>query len=119
MPTQVYGGFWQDLVGDFEEASFDGVLFDVFPFSREDYVSGESTAFFVEAARLLRPGGAFSFYFDAGSSWHEAVRCFEETSTLLRSLGFASVDYSMVPVKPRKDCPYFNKERFLLPLVKR
>ena len=40
--------------------TFDGILFDAYPLSPGEAAGdGEVGAFFVEAARLLRPGGRF------------------------------------------------------------
>ena len=76
-PTIVLGGFWQDLVGSMADGSFGGILFDAYPLSPGEAAGdGEVGAFFVEAARLLRPGGIFTFYFDAGRNWIECVRSF-------------------------------------------
>mmetsp|Transcript_71648 Transcript_71648/g.191175 ORF Transcript_71648/g.191175 Transcript_71648/m.191175 type:complete len:227 (-) Transcript_71648:971-1651(-) len=117
-PTTVYQGFWQDLVDDFPPESFDGILFDCFPLTAAHYRDGEVVEFFPFAHKLLRRGGIFAFYFDCGSSWAEAERGFlADTQPLLEKIGFSSVRFSDVPVSPRKDCPYFWKDRFLLPVA--
>lgn len=120
-PTTVLGGFWQELVSDLEPGSFGGILFDVFPLTPEEAAGdGEVSAFFVEAVRLLRPGGCFTFYFDAGASWIECVRAFRaETIPRLLALGFKEVSEDQVLCKPRKGCTYFWKDRFLVPKAMR
>jgi len=116
-PTTVYGGFWQELVKEFDDGSFSGVLFDAFPLDAEEAAGdGEVGAFFVEAARLLQPRGCFAFYFDVGGSWIECVTAFRrETVPKLLQAGFSRVDEDQVECKPREGCVYFWKDRFLVP----
>ena len=57
----------QELVPSLPDASFDGILFDAYPLSASEAAGdGEVKDFFQEASRLLRPGGRFTFYYDAG-----------------------------------------------------
>lgn len=116
-PTTVYGGFWQEIIGDFEDGSFSGVLFDAFPLSPEEAAGdGEVKEFFEQAARLLRPGGVFTFYFDAGGSWIECLQSFRsETVPKLLNAGFSRVEDDQVLCAPREGCTYFWKDRFLIP----
>lgn len=118
-PTTVLGGFWQDLVEDYEDCSFGGVLFDAFPLSAEEASGdGEVGAFFEHAARLLRPGGCFTFYFDAGNNWIQCVRAFRgETTAKLLAAGFSRVEEDQVMCPPREGCPYFWKDRFVVPFA--
>ena len=57
---------WQDW--DAPEAGFDGVLFDTYPTTEEEYDAEVALAptfaasFFPTARRLLRPGGVFTYY---------------------------------------------------------
>lgn len=116
-PTTVFGGFWQELVDDFETGSFGGILFDAFPLSDEGSADdAEAGPFFQHAARLLRPGGVFTFYFDAGNNWFECTQVFRrETIPKLLEVGFTSVHDDQVLCKPRDGCTYFWKDRFLVP----
>uniref|UniRef100_A0A7S2VNS4 Guanidinoacetate N-methyltransferase n=1 Tax=Zooxanthella nutricula TaxID=1333877 RepID=A0A7S2VNS4_9DINO len=120
-PTTVIGGFWEDVVGDLPDASFGAILFDVFPLSAAQAAGdGEAGPFFAHAARLLRPGGRFAFYYDAGRNWIECVRAFRgETTSKLLAAGFASVEEDQVQCTPRRGCTYFWKDRFLVPLARR
>ncbi|CAE7763334.1 gamt-a [Symbiodinium sp. CCMP2592] len=120
-PTIVLGGFWQDLVGSMADGTFGGILFDAYPLSPGEAAGdGEVGAFFVEAARLLRPGGIFTFYFDAGRNWIECVRSFRlETVPKLRDAGFTKVEHEQVACTPRPGCTYFWKDRFLVPIATR
>eukprot|EP00928_Gymnodinium_smaydae_P074092 TRINITY_DN57170_c0_g1_i1.p1 TRINITY_DN57170_c0_g1~~TRINITY_DN57170_c0_g1_i1.p1 ORF type:complete len:249 (-),score=71.27 TRINITY_DN57170_c0_g1_i1:215-961(-) len=120
-PTTVLGGFWQEVVSELDAGSFDAILFDVFPLSAgEAGGDGEVGPFFKEAARLLRPGGVFTFYFDAGRNWLECVKEFrEQTVPKLTAVGFSSVDHDMVECQPRPGCTYAWRNRFLVPLAKK
>lgn len=48
-------GFWESVVPNLEDGSFDGVFFDPFP-------SEITVAFLKEARRLLKPGGRLAYY---------------------------------------------------------
>lgn len=50
-------GFWQDTTPLLALGAFDGVLFDTYPITQQEFV-GPHMFFFAEAHRLLRPGGA-------------------------------------------------------------
>ena len=100
--------------------SFDGVLFDVFPLTVDELVDGESESFFPEAARLLRKGGVFTFYYDAADSWAGAQRAFRtEAAEKLRRAGFEAVEAGEVDVAPPDDCGYFWGSRFVVPVAVR
>lgn len=83
----------QELVPSLPDASFDGILFDAYPLSASEAAGdGEVKDFFQEASRLLRPGGRFTFYYDAGRNWLEALHLFrKETAPKLLELGFQEV----------------------------
>ena len=59
-------GLWQDVVGDMDQ--FDGILFHTYPLSTEELsealaeYSTFAEVFFPHAARLLRPGGRFTYF---------------------------------------------------------
>lgn len=117
VPTLLLGGFWQDLVPSLEPESFGGILFDAFPLSPgEACGDGEVGAFFSEASRLLRPGGCFTFYYDAGSNWIECCKAFrDDTIPKLLRAGFSKIEEDQVLCRPRPGCTYFWKDRFLVP----
>lgn len=121
-PTTVLPGFWQDAVATLEPASFDGILFDVFPLNKEEaFGLGEVAPFIPHAARLLRPGGKLTFYFNGGKNWTEDVDEFRSLAQpKLQQAGFAQVSYDQVACTTRKICPYsFPKDRFLVPCAVR
>ncbi|WP_050407549.1 class I SAM-dependent methyltransferase [Massilia sp. NR 4-1] len=96
---------WQDWI--FEPGSFDGVLFDTYPTSEEEYsteVAGSPTfaaSFFPTAQRLLRPGGVFTYYsneIDSLSRRHQRL--------LLEH--FSSFSVTLVRgLRPPPDCQYW------------
>ena len=49
-------GFWQDVLPNFADASFDGILFDTYPLEAGE-IHQNHYSFFVHARRLLKPGG--------------------------------------------------------------
>merc|ERR1712205_295485 len=102
-PTTILGGFWQEFVEEFDTCSFDGILFDAYPLNaREAGGDGEVAEFFIQAARVLRPGGIFTFYFDAGRNWLESIRSFRsETVPKLLEAGFSTVEDDQVICRPR------------------
>jgi len=61
-------GMWQDVIA--ELATYDGILFDTYPLSQEEYVRNEVEGlpythcgkFFPVAARLLKKGGVFTYF---------------------------------------------------------
>ncbi len=66
--TKLVQGQWQDAVPAL--GTYDGILFDTYPLSQEEYQRNEvqglaythASEFFPVAARLLRPGGVFSYF---------------------------------------------------------
>ena len=83
--TTIIEAFWQDAVAAtspplLEGGSFDGILFDVFPLSKKEVVDGECDSFYPAAARLLKSGGRFTFYFDGTVVLVVDVRCTQPTT---------------------------------------
>ena len=119
IPTVVIEDFWQQAAESLPSSSFDGVLFDVFPLARQEVIDGECASFYATAARLLKPAGLFTFYYDVADSWVTTRRLFEsEVAAQLRALGFASVEARedvVLAEGPPPGCDYFWKDRFLVP----
>jgi len=101
VPVTVVEGFWQDiapLVAD----RFDGILYDTFPVG-DDYTDHGPA--FVAMARLLRPGGRFTYY----TGQPETVLA-NDLKTLLNE--FASVEISRVKnLTPHDGCDYFHGQQ--------
>ncbi|HEV7859202.1 MAG TPA: amino acid adenylation domain-containing protein [Pyrinomonadaceae bacterium] len=100
----VYGK-WQDVLDQLE--TYDAIFFDTYPLSEEEFretvINSVTFAenFFPTAARLLRPGGIFTYYtneIDSFSRRHQR-RLFEH---------FTSLKLSVVrSLKPPPDCHYW------------
>lgn len=96
---------WQDW--DAPPACFDGLLFDIYPTSEDEYEAEVALAptfaasFFPTANRLLRPGGVFTYYtneIDSLSRRHQRL--------LLEH--FSSFSVSVVRnLRPPDDCQYW------------
>jgi hypothetical protein len=105
--TRKHTHFTQDVVATLPDASFDGILFDCFPLTAGELVDGESSSFFAHAARLLRAGGVFTFYFDVARSWYHCKQVFEtDTTKQLLSAGFDFVGSEEIEITPDQDCAY-------------
>lgn len=100
-------GRWQDVVD--RMGSYDGILFDTYPLSQEEYLRNEvgGTAythageFFPVAAARLRPGGVFTYFsceIDTLSRGHQRE--------LLRHFGSFSVSV-VRGLQPPADCQYW------------
>jgi amino acid adenylation domain-containing protein len=96
---------WQDW--DVAPECFDGVLFDTYPTSEDEYTAEVTTAptfaasFFATARRLLRPGGVFTYYtneIDSLSRRHQRL--------LLEHFSSFSVSVTR-ELRPPPDCQYW------------
>ena len=120
VPTTVLEGFWQDVVETLPAGAFAGVLFDVYPLSSREVIDGECDSFYPAAARLLEPGGLFTFYFDVADSWPTTRRVFRDEATRkLHAAGFSLVEEEELLCEPPADCEYFWKDRFIIPMCTR
>jgi guanidinoacetate N-methyltransferase len=108
----VISGFWQDVVAQLRDESFDGILFDAYPMSA-DAVHKNHFEFFTTARRLLRPGGRFTYYSD------EVSKFSAEHLDALRSAGFvdAEIDSLVCEMQPPKDCEYWTAPTMLAPII--
>lgn len=56
-------GFWEDIMPQLPDESFDGILFDIYPLDLEQsYVNKDHAWFFGDAYRLLKKKGVFTYY---------------------------------------------------------
>jgi amino acid adenylation domain-containing protein len=106
-------GKWQDVIGS-SEGMADGVLFDSYPLSEDEFVANVINSstfaehFFPFAASCLRPGGVFTYYtneIDSFSRRHQRL--------LLKH--FSSFSLSVVsPLFPPKACTYWWADRMVV-----
>lgn len=105
-------GFWQDITPMLPNASFDGILFDTYPLSEEE-VHRNHFPFFVEAFRLLKKGGIFTYYSD------EITDFGAEHRALLEHAGFTHIDGMVCKVNPGKECLYWKSATILAPYIRK
>ena len=72
-------GLWEDAVGGFgENQKFDGILFHTYPLTKAELLESLATQatfaenFFAPAARLLKPGGIFTYFTNEADSLSRA-----------------------------------------------
>ncbi len=102
-------GFWQDVVPAFEDASFDGILFDTYPVQAEEVAA--HWFFFAEAYRLLKPGGVFTYFSDEVSSFSE------RHLAALQQAGFRNIRHEVCAVNPPADCLYWQDPTIVVPIL--
>lgn len=110
--AHLVSGFWEDVVDEFADEHFDGILFDTYPLS-EDEIHANHFPFFTHAHRLLRPGGVFTYYSDEESEL--------STSHLerLHRAGFFDIEWTTVRVQPPADCEYWQASTIVAPVVRK
>ncbi len=91
--------YWEDAVALFADETFDGILFDTYPTTRDD-VELSHFPFFPHAHRLLRSGGALTYYSD------EPVQLPAPHRALLHEAGFDTVDEEVFTM-PKQDNPLY------------
>jgi guanidinoacetate N-methyltransferase len=103
-------GFWQEIISDLEDESFDGILFDTYPLTKEE-IHGNHFPFFHEAFRLLKPGGVFTYYSDEPTTISDFHR------ERLQAAGFTNIDLSICEVTPPEDCQYWIHNTIVVPII--
>ena len=102
-------GFWQDVVPQLQSDSFDGILYDPYPTSQDEYLSSEFN-FIFHAQRLLKPGGLFTYY-----------TCLEESCDdyidMVKDAGYRTGGGYSIDVDPPPDCKYWGKKRIFVPIL--
>lgn len=81
-------GLWQDVVETLPDESFDGILFDPMPLSKDDWKNWHSD-FVKHAYRLLKKGGVYTQYCDIGS-------ISPSHREFLEGLGFTQINETIV-----------------------
>ena len=102
-------GFWQEVVKSFSDQSIDGILFDAYALSEEEFEC--HFPFFKHAYRLLKKNGIFTYYsseVDNFSDFHIKQ---------LQLAGFMNIKKRLCQVDPPKDCLYWNSKTIMVPIV--
>lgn len=100
-------GFSWDVSPKLESGSFDGILYDTYPI-KEGAANRHQLEFFAEAARLLKPGGVFTYFLN------EDLDLQADERALLESHGF-DVTTEQVPVPTPDDCQYWRAKTIVAP----
>ncbi|MDA9913068.1 hypothetical protein N9D66_01255 [Candidatus Nanopelagicales bacterium] len=106
--VRVIAAYWEDAMKLLRAETFDGILFDTYPTTRDD-VELSHFPFFPDAYRLLRPGGVFTYYSD------EAVKLPPEHVALLSDAGFTTVDETLIAIPPQDNPMYWQAESIVAP----
>jgi guanidinoacetate N-methyltransferase len=102
-------GFWQDVVPQLQTDSFDGILYDPYPTSHDEYQSSEFN-FIFHAQRLLKPGGLFTYYTCLEESCDDYVE-------MVKDAGFRAAGGYSIDVDPPQDCKYWGNKRIFVPIL--
>lgn len=109
---RIIAAYWEDAVGMLADESFDGILFDTYPTTRDD-VELSHFPFFPHAHRLLRPGGVLTYYGD------EPIELPPEHLAKLAAAGFTDVTQTVVAL-PRQDNPlYWQADTMVAPAARK
>jgi len=118
-------GLWQDVVKTLPNDSFDGILYDTYPNSKEEQHTHQF-GFIKEAHRILKPGGVLT-YCNLTSigvlrpKYKDWESFFRETQLPhLKECGFVESDVKSVegfPVTPPAECEYYDFPEALAPTL--
>ena len=109
--VSVIEGLRDEVLGELEPESFDGMLNDTYPLNEREVNAQELCA--PLAYRVLRPGGVLTYFSDEPERFRP-----EHLKTLLNAgFQFDKIDHTLVAVTPPADCRYWNVDTILAPIV--
>jgi len=103
----IHRGFSWDVAPALRDEFFDGILYDTYPLEKNK-VGKHHRDFIADAARLLKPGGVFTYF------CNESEDVSEEEKQLLRDHGF-EVTTEKVAVPTPDDCQYWRHKHLVAP----
>jgi len=101
-------GFSWDVSPGLADGSFDGILYDTYPI-QAGKANLHQRDFFSEAARLLKPGGVFTYF------CNEDLDVSDEEKAILDAHGF-DVTTEQVDVPTPDDCQYWRAKTIVAPI---
>eukprot|EP00747_Dinoflagellata_sp_TGD_P124527 gnl/TRDRNA2_/TRDRNA2_174009_c0_seq1.p1 gnl/TRDRNA2_/TRDRNA2_174009_c0~~gnl/TRDRNA2_/TRDRNA2_174009_c0_seq1.p1 ORF type:complete len:259 (+),score=70.66 gnl/TRDRNA2_/TRDRNA2_174009_c0_seq1:80-856(+) len=105
--VEIHQGFSWDVSPKLADASFDGILYDTYPL-KDGAANTHHREFFLEAHRLLKKGGIFTYF------CNEDIDVAEEEKEMLRKIGF-SITTEQVDVPTPEDCQYWRAKTIVAP----
>lgn len=107
-------GLWQEVVDSLPSESFDGILFDTYPITKEE-LDNSDFQFLETAYRLLKKGGVFTYFSDYPGFRPSFLQ-------LLNQVGFSQVSSNTCSIQ-FQDSKYwgdkspFEQLEFLAPII--
>eukprot|EP00928_Gymnodinium_smaydae_P068457 TRINITY_DN515_c0_g1_i1.p1 TRINITY_DN515_c0_g1~~TRINITY_DN515_c0_g1_i1.p1 ORF type:complete len:279 (+),score=59.73 TRINITY_DN515_c0_g1_i1:68-838(+) len=106
--VEILHGFSWDVSPTLADGTYDGILYDTYPL-KEGAACKHHLDFISEAARLLKPGGIFTYF------CNEDVDITAEERTMLEDAGF-DVTTEQCPVPTPEDCQYWRAKTIVAPI---
>lgn len=106
-PVVVHRGYTWDVSPSLKSGFFDGILYDTYPLEKGK-AGKHHLDFISEAARLLRPGGVFTYFSN------DADGLAAEETRVLDAAGFDCTT-AKVPTDTPEDCKYWRHKYLIAP----
>ncbi len=110
--VRLIAAYWEDAVRMLADESFDGILFDTYPTTRDD-VELSHFPFFPHAYRLLRPGGVLTYYSD------EAEKLPPQHIALLNEAGFTTIDETRFAIPQQTNPLHWQADAIVAPAARK
>ncbi len=105
-------GFWENCINHLSPGSFDGILFDTYPLSKEE-IHKNHFPFFEHAYRLLKVGGVLTYYSDEKESFsHDHIQ-------KLHSAGFSKIECKVSQLETPDSCQYWKDKTMIVPIIEK